>query len=77
MPLYEFRCAGCRHTFEVRTPTMAVPEDLSCPECGGTEVHRMLSSFFAHSGQKAHSAPVPEQCQSCPGSGGAGCPFSR
>lgn len=74
MPVYEFRCLECSHTFETRTPTMAVPAELACPQCGGKELKRLLSSFFAHS---ASAAPArPEKCRDCPG-GGPSCPFSN
>ena len=41
MPIYEYRCAACDGRFErlVRDPEEPVP----CPDCGGTEVERLLS----------------------------------
>jgi len=75
MPTYEFRCTACGHTFETLTPTMAAPKDLSCPQCGGTELRRLLSSFFAHSAQEA-SAKVPEACQQCNDRANPSCPFA-
>ncbi|NLC57845.1 MAG: zinc ribbon domain-containing protein [Armatimonadetes bacterium] len=75
MPVYELRCEECQHTFEVLTPTMTLPKETVCPQCGGQEVRRLLSSFFSRSAQKAKAAP--EACEQCPGRGKeAHCPFS-
>jgi putative FmdB family regulatory protein len=43
MPIYEYLCAGCSGTFEelVRGEQDAV----SCPDCGGSTVTKLLSSF--------------------------------
>ncbi|MBI3947429.1 MAG: zinc ribbon domain-containing protein [Armatimonadetes bacterium] len=76
MPLYEFRCAACDHSFETLTRTQQVPADLACPQCGSKDLRRLLSSFFAHSAPTgAKAAARPEQCRECPG-GGPSCPFS-
>ncbi|HOQ27490.1 MAG TPA: zinc ribbon domain-containing protein, partial [Armatimonadota bacterium] len=77
MPLYEMKCADCRHTFEILTPTMAVPEGQQCPECGSTAVRRLFSPFYSKTAQKAHT-PSPEACRSCPGrEAGSGCPYAE
>jgi putative FmdB family regulatory protein len=43
MPIYEYLCAGCSGTFEelVRGEQDAV----SCPDCGGSTVTKLPSSF--------------------------------
>jgi putative FmdB family regulatory protein len=43
MPIYEYECAACATRFEelVRGPDAAV----ACPDCGGGEVQRLLSTF--------------------------------
>jgi len=44
MPLYEYRCAGCR-----RRVTILIREGVeslaTCPECGSTELERISFSF--------------------------------
>jgi putative FmdB family regulatory protein len=41
MPLYEFNCRTCAHTFEVLTTRFGV-ETARCPECDGTAVDRLI-----------------------------------
>jgi putative FmdB family regulatory protein len=47
MPLYEYRCLGCGHEFEllvlIRSPHVA------CPSCASETVERMLSMFAVSS----------------------------
>jgi putative FmdB family regulatory protein len=42
MPLYEYRCESCGHTFEKIQKFSDPPED-TCPTCGGA-VKKLLSS---------------------------------
>lgn len=43
MPLYEYRCEHCGHTFEVIQKVSDPPAE-HCPSCGGGPVHKLLSS---------------------------------
>jgi len=40
MAVYEYRCEGCDHQFEVWT---IFKEETACPSCGGTDVGRLMS----------------------------------
>ena len=42
MPLYEYRCKKCHHTFE-KIRLFSDPPIKKCPECGGT-VEQLLSA---------------------------------
>lgn len=42
MPLYEYRCKNCSHTFE-KIQSFSAPEEKECPVCHG-EVERLLSA---------------------------------
>ena len=42
MPLFDYTCRGCGHTFEHLTRP---GEDPVCPECKSTEVEKQLSMF--------------------------------
>jgi len=42
MPIYEYRCKKCHHTFE-RIQKFSDPHVKKCPECGGT-VEQVLSA---------------------------------
>ena len=43
MPLYEYRCAACKHLFEVIQKYSDEPVAV-CPSCGGGPVEKLLSS---------------------------------
>jgi putative FmdB family regulatory protein len=42
MPLYEYRCKNCGHTFEELV--LGQKEPVACPECRG-HIERVMSSF--------------------------------
>ena len=42
MPLYEYTCRACEHTFETLT-TSRTPVALKCPECAGTELDQLIA----------------------------------
>jgi len=67
VPIYEYACMECESHFEelVRSSEQAV----SCPECGGGNVLKQLSTFAVHgTGVKAGvSAPATSS------GGGGGC----
>ena len=55
MPIYEFKCLGCGHIFEL----LKLRKDdektcMKCPKCGSEDVERVLSSvsFIASGGGK-------------------------
>ena len=43
MPLYEFACRKCEHTFETLVRNDAELTSVACPECQAAEVERLLS----------------------------------
>ena len=49
MPLYEYRCPGCGHKFEVLQRLGQGAAGLVCPACGRGEVERECSSFASGS----------------------------
>jgi putative FmdB family regulatory protein len=42
LPLYEYRCKNCGHTFE-KIQSFSAPEEKECPVCKG-EVERLISA---------------------------------
>jgi putative FmdB family regulatory protein len=44
MPIYEFRCTKCDHTFEELVLRSRDLEELECPECSSGEVELLISS---------------------------------
>lgn len=40
MPLYDYRCQACRHTFELLVRASTVP---ACPQCGSEQPEKLIS----------------------------------
>jgi putative FmdB family regulatory protein len=59
MPLYEFVCQGCGHTFETLVSFSQADQPQRCPKCAGRDSKRKLSSFAVSggSGSKVASGP--------------------
>lgn len=49
MPIYEYYCSDCRHTFE-KMSSFAASSGVACPTCQGERV-RKLFSVFARAGR--------------------------
>ena len=47
MPLYEYGCSDCGHTFELMQK-MSDPDPSHCPECNGTNVPKLMSTGAFH-----------------------------
>ncbi len=46
MPIYEFKCSKCEHTFEVMGSYAEREQPHSCPQCGSTEVKQAIEQLF-------------------------------
>jgi putative FmdB family regulatory protein len=45
MPIYEFKCLGCGHIFELLQLQKKIEKPaMKCPKCSSPEVERVLSS---------------------------------
>ena len=70
MPLYEFACQKCEHTFE---QLVFNGEAVECPECRGHRVERLLS---VPARPRVHNGPssLPLTCDpKAPPCGAPGC----
>ncbi|OFW03300.1 MAG: hypothetical protein A3H96_19575 [Acidobacteria bacterium RIFCSPLOWO2_02_FULL_67_36] len=59
MPLFEFTCRGCGHTFE----TLVIgSRQAACPNCRSTDLEKLFSTFAAGgsagAGRRAASSRV-------------------
>ncbi len=45
VPIYEFSCLSCRHTFEVFGSYASRDQRQVCPDCEGTNTKAMFSMF--------------------------------
>jgi putative FmdB family regulatory protein len=52
MPLYEYQCRACRHSFETLVRGSEQP---ACPACQSLDIERLLSSFAVSSEARSHS----------------------
>lgn len=45
MPIYEFRCLGCGHVFELlKLKKESEDFEMKCPKCSSAEVEKVLST---------------------------------
>ncbi|MDQ6884848.1 MAG: zinc ribbon domain-containing protein [Candidatus Dormibacteraeota bacterium] len=72
MPIYEFSCLSCRHTFEVLGNFASRGERQVCPSCEGTNT-RALFSMFAVTGGEAASKSSGAGSGACGCGGGCAC----
>jgi putative FmdB family regulatory protein len=56
MPLYEYACRKCEHTFEM---LVYDGEAVECPECHGDRLERLLS---VPARPRAETGPLPMSC---------------
>lgn len=56
MPIFEYQCQKCGHVFEVLTRGAGTVDTPACPECGSSEVERLLSAFTGRMGSGAGCA---------------------
>lgn len=75
MPIYEYTCAACGHTFEhlARTLKEKAP---GCPACGARKVAKQFSTFAPAMGGAKKSPCASGACPSAGSCGlpGGGCP---
>jgi putative FmdB family regulatory protein len=60
MPIFEYRCQKCSEEFE--KIIMGEEKNVECPQCGGTETKKLLSSFAVQSSTQvgfSESGPCP------------------
>jgi putative FmdB family regulatory protein len=61
MPIYEYRCRQCHHTFE--NIVLSIREKISCPKCQSSAVEKQLSVFSSPGAQSEKTVSA----------GGCGC----
>ena len=43
MPIYEYRCGSCSQVSSFFVRSVSTPVDAVCKECGGGDMHRLIS----------------------------------
>jgi len=59
MPIYEYVCPKCQREFEL---LVRGDETAACPECGTTELSKLVSAPSAHSGTGVNPPGCPTEC---------------
>ncbi|NCP16624.1 zinc ribbon domain-containing protein [bacterium] len=65
MPIYEYICQDCKKEFEVLRPMRQADVPMACAACGGENIKRKPSIFYAESGGKAVAGASAPSCSSC------------
>lgn len=53
MPIYEFLCEKCGKRFSILVRTSSVSPSTACPDCGGSGLKRLMSTFAYHRSVKS------------------------
>jgi putative FmdB family regulatory protein len=71
MPIYEYACQECQHTFEMIRPMKEADAPLHCTKCQGDQVTRRISLFNAASDGRSLAGGA--SCGSCSGGSCSSC----
>jgi len=72
MPMYEYKCNKCSTVFTVMQRMGAGSAGLSCPDCRGTALSKLISSTFSPESVKAMPSSMAAAGASMPKFGGSG-----
>ncbi len=73
MPIYEYICLDCKKEYEILRTFNEADQAMACNECGGENVKRKLSVFFAQSGGSTINGAGGGGCSSCAGGNCGSC----
>lgn len=64
MPIYEFDCHSCGHSFDKLVRSMSAVSEVTCPDCQSGEVKKRLSLFSSRAtgGTTISSAAPAASC---------------
>lgn len=79
MPIYEYVCLDCKKEYEILRSFSESDKTVACNECGGENVKRKLSVFYAqsggHPGSAARAGGKGGGCSSCAGGNCSSCGY--
>jgi len=75
MPIFEYICLDCKKEYEILRSFSEAESPEACEECGGENVKRKLSVFYAQSGGSTVSGMGGSGggCSSCAGGNCGSC----
>jgi putative FmdB family regulatory protein len=56
LPVYEYRCDGCGQRVEILV--MSPEKEIRCPNCQGSSLQRLMSSFACHRSEADRLAAI-------------------
>ncbi len=62
MPIYEYRCGECKHTFEMIRSVSESDQELHCPICKSPRTTRLMSIFSSSQSSDTSSAGPAPSC---------------
>lgn len=71
MPIYEYKCEKCDKEFEYLV--LGAGDDVTCPECEGKKVYRLMSSCSFKSGGNSDFSPSSGSSSGCSGCSSTNC----
>lgn len=71
MPMYEYRCRACGHTFDRLRPAAEADQPAAC-DCGSDDTSRLLS-MIARRTPAGATLPMAGGSTPSAGGGGGGC----
>ena len=58
MPIFEYRCRNCNHSFEELVfSSLTSDEDIICPKCGKNNAEKKMSAFSSAGSSDGYTAP--------------------
>ena len=51
MPIFEYECENCHHSFEKILLSQSGTHDVNCPECGSSHLKKKVSVFGVGGGE--------------------------
>lgn len=70
MPIYEFQCNQCGKTFEQLVFSSDKEDRCTCPECGETDICKLMSCFACGSSSGTGADDLKGISSGCSPSGG-------
>ena len=62
MPIFEYSCKQCGHTFEKLVSRSRRKDAQQCPDCGAVEADKLVSAFSSKiAGGGDYTAPAPSR----------------
>ena len=71
MPIYEYKCMECNSEFECLV--IGSKDEVTCPDCQGDKVERMMSACSFKSSGNYSSSASSSGCSGCTGGSCATC----